>query len=1436
MRAVCRAYPSVILATAVIALFVLVGSPAYSQTQDTDALQEQIGQLYSAGKYDEAVPLAKRYAELIKKRHGDAHPDYASAVNNIAFFYKKAGRYAEAEPLYKRALAIWEKALGPDHADVGLSLNNLASLYDSLGRYAEAEPLYKRSLAIREKALGPNHSDVGQSLNNLADLYATLGRHSEAEPLHKRALAIREKALGPNHPDVAASLNNLGNLYIALARHAEAEPLYKRSLAIRVKALGPAHPSVSTALYALASLNEIRGRYTEAEPLYKRSLAVAEKALGPSHPFVAKVLNNLALLYTNQNRHNEAELLYKRALAIKEKVLGSSHTSVALSLNNLALLYSDIGRKSEAEPLYKRALAITEKVFGPGHSSVATSLSNLALLYSDLGRNAEAEQLYKRSLAIDEKALGSGHPHIGTTLNNLALFYERRGRHAEAEPLYSRSLAIWTKAFGPNHPNVASGHSNLGHLDAQRGRWSRAYKHARRAAAIHAARALNGVAQLRDPDGGAKKQAVYFQLEVTATGRLAAKKPNRKAELAEAAFPAAQWAGRTSAAAALGQMAARLGSGKAALAHHVRKQQDLTIRRKTLDKALIKAIGASPGKRDQKAIDDLRAALTAAEKRLAEQNATLEKNFPNYAELSNPRPLEIAQVRKLLGPDEALILYLVNEKESFVWAVTQNRLEWQVIDQQKGDLEKQIATLRQSLDPVAAVDTGGRGLSREQVCRGLARLNKPCDAYDTDLERAHRLYVGLLQPIAKAIKGKRHLMIVPSGPLTGLPFHMLVTSPPPASGELSERFKKAQWLIRQHAVTILPSVSSLRALRVFAQKGQAKRPFIGFGDPDFFKPTEKKNKRGRTRAVQATRGYASYFRGELADVEKLSGVIPPLPDTADELRAVGKVFNAAKSEIVLGRRASETGIKTLSSRGKLDDYRIVHFATHGLIAGEIAGLGEPALALSLPSKATVTDDGLLMASEVAQLKLNADWVVLSACNTAAGDKPGAEAFSGLARAFFYAGARTMLVSHWPVISEAAVKLTTAAFSEMEASPGIGRAEALRRSMLRLIDEGTPSQRHPSYWAPFVVVGEGGTVRNVTAVSQVTTKDKEVAQKPSAPAATETEKVAALAPPTAKRLGISGNVPLHDCDRFGALIYDIHRVGNAPHPGQVNTKRALEACREATRAHPNVARFELQFGNILYEMNRFEEAVKWIRKAADSGHSTAIADLGVLLYQGSGVQKDVSKAITHFQKSADLGNPHGKTQLGTMFVLGSGIGKDYAKARSLFLEAAKEADPYAQYWLGLLSNEGWGVEKNHKEARIWFERAFASGDPDGAAQIGLQYLDGLGVSKNPTEAITWLRKSADRKSAEGNYYLAFHLEDGEVAAYEADIVAKHLLEATRLGEETALSELRSGLKNWRTETRKAVQRQLKTAGFYRGAIDGDLGRGTRRAFEAYLVRR
>ena len=307
---------------------------------------------------------------------------------------------------------------------------------------------------------------------------------------------------------------------------------------------------------------------------------------------------------------------------------------------------------------------------------------------------------------------------------------------------------------------------------------------------------------------------------------------------------------------------------------------------------------------------------------------------------------------------------------------------------------------------------------------------------------------------------------------------------------LSDR--NIDWLARSHSLTVLPAVSSLKALRQFAKESHADRKLIGFGNPLLDGPDVRYAKlaaaaRSKTscprlpkpRIVEQTgkrHGVPPLsLRSRLADVAEIRNQVP-LPETGDELCAVARDLRVSEKDIWLGNRATEAEVKRLSAAGELAKYRIIHFATHGALAGQVSGNSEPGLILTPPTTATEQDDGYLSASEIAGLRLDADWVILSACNTAAGGAEGAEALSGLARAFFYAGARALLVSHWAVASAVTVKLITGAVERMASDKRIGRVEAMRQSMLALIDKGEVYETHPAFWAPFVVVGEGAAAR------------------------------------------------------------------------------------------------------------------------------------------------------------------------------------------------------------------------------------------------------------------------------------------------------------------------------------------------------------------------
>lgn len=839
-------------------------------------------------------------------------------------------------------------------------------------------------------ATSASAQSVAAQTNKIIELERA-GKFADALTLAQKTLADAEKAHGAVHRDVAASLNNLGHAYANL------------------------------------------GQDADAEPLYKRALAIFEKVGGLDSADVSPTLNNLAALYQRQDRFADAEPLFRRALTISERSVGPSHPDTGRSLNNLATCYEKLGRHGDSEPLFKRALAIYEKAAGPESPAVATLLNNLGQVTKVTGRYAEAEPLIKRSLAIREKVLGADHPDVARSLNNMADLYERQNRYADAEPLYRRALSIRERGVGLDHPETATSTNNLANLLRLEDRVNDALP-------LLARLIVTGRAQVR-----VALPALYDaqQKQLLAQGTAL-----------DDALSVIQRGAQSSAASAVNKLAVRLAAGNDRLAELVRRDQDLGSEAESLDKSIMSAVSKDRAKRDPAAEQRARERVSAIAGERAKLQKALSTEFPDYSALSNPLPLASKEVQSLLSADEAMVLFAVAEKESYVFALTRDTLDWKPVPIGADALSGKIAAFRRGLDIAKASDASGK--------TGLF-----------DLGLANDLYATLLAPVEPLIRDKRSLLVVPAGALTALPFHLLVTEKPAmAIPDKFDGYRNAAWLLKRHAVSVLPSVTSLKALRAFARRDQNIKPMTGFGDP-LFDPAQGA---GGKRAALNTAGrsvasvaYTDFWRGAGVDRTMLAQALPQLPDTADELNSVAKDIGAAASDIHLGSDASETTLK----RTRLSDYAIVYFATHGLVAGDVKGVAEPSLALSIPAQPSALDDGLLTSSEVAQLKLNADWVVLSACNTIAGDKPGAEALSGLARSFFYAGARALLVTHWAVDSAAATRLTTTTFDRIKAAPNIGRAEALRQAMLAYLnDASSPRNAYPAFWGPFALIGEG----------------------------------------------------------------------------------------------------------------------------------------------------------------------------------------------------------------------------------------------------------------------------------------------------------------------------------------------------------------------------
>lgn len=1022
----------------------------------------------------------------------------------------EAGRLVEAEPVARQAVAAAQRLFGEDHPDTGIVMAELAGILHRLERLEESERLYRRILAIFEAAAPGDGHGLATALNNLAEALRRLNRLAEAEATHRRALALYERILPEGHPDIGGSLNNLASTVQQAGRFGEAEELFRQALAIREAALPENDPLVALSLTNLAVALQHLNALDEAERLHRRALAIYEAALPDGHPTIATSLNNLAGVLWNLGRYEEAERIHRRALALRERALPENHPDLASSLSNLASVLQNLGRYEEAERLDRRALAIYEASLPENHPDIAAVLNNLAMVLQRLERFDEAAAFNRRALAIREAGLPSDHPLIAQTLGNLASVLQNLGHLDEAEAMHRRALAIQERALPENHPDLAQGLENLSvFLGAWRGGFDEALILLDRAAKILSARENRATVAFRGWRGraffrNAFGEAIWLGEEEGWRDTL------RSAR--RGAFLDLQWERSGGAGGAIAAATARAQADRqvASLARERDRMLAGIARLDDMFVSLSSDPAADHAERAQQ-LAALRADAEAARRRLAEVDAEIAQRFPAYSELAEGAPLSASEAVSLLAPDEVLVsitpfgehgLFFAYGAEGGHYASLAGAAEAAAL----------AARLRCSaagrLDPACAgvgapMTAAAGGVAAGDEIRGAEALQRRTSAGGEvfDLDLAHDLYGRLFPEEVRAFLHGKKLVVAPAPELMGLPWHLLVTEAPPAGWRESsvgrmQAYRGAKWLFRSHpSITVLPTLASLRALRSTApERAAADRAFLGVGDPVIGRNAAERDAApmncgaqppilvadagsAPARAIGAVP--AALFAGErddagfaLADADLVRSQ-PRLADTRCELAAVaGSLEGAGGADLLLGTDATETRLRALDASGELVRYRTLHFATHGLLGGEL-GLGEPGLVLTPPQKASAQDDGILTASEIATLTLAADWVVLSACNTAAGSEADAEALSGLARSFFYAGARSLLVSSWPVYSPAAVDLTTRAFAAMNGQPDIGRAEALAIAMRETLAEASTEQTaHPSYWGPFFLVGEG----------------------------------------------------------------------------------------------------------------------------------------------------------------------------------------------------------------------------------------------------------------------------------------------------------------------------------------------------------------------------
>jgi CHAT domain-containing protein len=813
--------------------------------------------------------------------------------------------------------------------------------------------------------------------------------------------------------------------------------------------------------------------YAEAERLRRLTLTEMRR-VGADADFIRMTEQSAdyirafaSYMKVKQGRLQEAEIDARTALLSRLAAEGKYNSRTPIYLANLAEVLSAEGRFNEAQRLSQIVIDIQQSIGMPEDLQLRVqSLARLGAIYVLQRKFLDAQRTYE---ALDRSITAWGSERkrsFELAEPRIAALYALN--KVEAGVAMARLLLSTRRdQFGESHFEVAMARAWLAFGLAKAGNSQDALREFQLAIPVLAGPEENIVGAIDATVEATRRQQIREFVE-TYIG-LAAN--TRSPAAASETFAVADTIRGGSVQQALAESSIRASASDPALADIVREEQDLSKQMNAQSGVLNNLLATPPADQEKGAVEKTTALLDRLRSDRNAVRSEIDRRFPSYTDLVNPKSPNVDQIRASLRTGEAMLSFYFGQEASFAWAIPQDgEVVFASIPLTRDDLELKVRKLREALEPQAAMIS---------------------DIPAFDLKLGYELYSLLLKPVESGWKSAKSLIVVTNGALGLLPLSLLPTAPSEVrldDNPLFSDYRSVPWLARTHAVTTLPSAAALRTLRQLPPGKANRGELIAFGDPYFSKEqeTEANAADAKLRVADVggnvTRGVPLMRRS----APKLEGVdsaelamLPRLPDTADELKSIALALQADPSKVLnLGKNASEENVKTRDLSG----FKILAFATHGLVPGELNGLTQPALALSSPSVTGGDGDGLLTMEEILGLKLDADWVVLSACNTGAGAGAGAEAASGLGRAFFYAGTRALLVTNWSVHSQSARELITDLFKRQANDPKLTRGEALRQAMMALADgpgyigvDGKTefSYAHPLFWAPYSIIGDGG---------------------------------------------------------------------------------------------------------------------------------------------------------------------------------------------------------------------------------------------------------------------------------------------------------------------------------------------------------------------------
>ena len=1008
--------------------------------------QEEIGKVYlKKSLYRQALQIFRSSLKQVDKLVDSPHELLAGFQMGIGMALTRQGQHEQAREALNQALAMRREIHGEDHPEVARVCVNLGNSYSMSGNQSTALEYYEKALRIRFEALGEKHGDVAQSYVALGIPYWILGDYIKAWEYFDRAGKIWEPLYGQAHPNLAMVYHNQALVMTSLGDYNEAIHAYEKALQIRMDLFGEVHETVASNYNNLGGIYLDKGNYIRAEQYYQKALEIKQQLYQADQATIGTAYGNLGTVYYYQGDMLESLYLKERGLSSLIKELGPNHTDVADAYQNMAVIYKEFRDFDRSESYYQKAFNIYDKNFPSQHPHVLHARQNLATLSMEKGDYAKALQLYQEVKSDFITISGPVSSEVAGICYDIGLTYQETGAFDLAKAQFQQALEIYAQTEdATQNAELALLHNALAQCYFESGDCTKPLHHLAEAKRINQSEDANASTSFLD--GYSMLQTLSWQAKAIIQCGDDGLKDLKKAEaIVGETVPVYD---------ALMAQFREEGSRFILQQNHVPVFElgiDLLyqLHSRTQDPAYLEQIFELAEK--SKYVQLLLAFRKANARKLAgispellqaERDLRIDLAFykkkafeaSSQSEESDDNPLQ--RWNAILFDLEAQYDSLLNVLESDYPEYYQFRHNQEVISLQEAQSNLPRGT------SLVEYFVGKQSLFIIHLSKDQAEVKKiPIEADlakeikfirqdllgyfapETDAaalkpsllsyqSAAYQLHQKLIAPLSDL---KPRLVLIPDGSLGYLPFECLLSQIP----ESYQNYADYPFLLREKTISYAFSATLLQEIKS-AKLQSSRNEVIAFA-PIF-----------------------DHLDGSLASITRADYQVP-LPYSEVEVQGIASLF---KSTIFTRERANRSNFMSEAPHS-----RIIHLSSH-------AGIND----IDPNYNYIALWDSSLSASDIYNLDLNAEMVVLSACETSIGQLYQGEGIASLARSFSYAGARSMVTSLWEINDERTAEFMQQFYRYLH--KGMDKDEALRAAKLDFIN-----REHPYYWAGYIAMGD-----------------------------------------------------------------------------------------------------------------------------------------------------------------------------------------------------------------------------------------------------------------------------------------------------------------------------------------------------------------------------